>query len=192
MDSVVDNFKKHWFVSMIGICIGVAATVWTVAAMVLEQPLKNQLALADREKAFLVSQIGNTQLPPSAEPDTKYASDQPIGTAPKTSADQAVSNKTCAALEIGNKLYIEQKYEQAVAAYLKVQEIDKIGRTPCVASAYATVGTIYTLIGDRAVTSNPEEAIKAFRLASKFNRAFAVALMCHLSECQSSTTFWSQ
>ncbi len=106
------------------------------------------------------------------------------------SVDPKVEGDGCKVLEAGNALYIAGKHAEAIQAYLNVQDFDRAGQGLCVASIYATIGTIYRLKADTVEQSNAGEAARLLRLANEFNRAFANALICQRGNCENAITLW--
>jgi hypothetical protein len=102
----------------------------------------------------------------------------------------AYSSPACDVLEAGNKLKDASK---SLAAYKAIEDIDKLGKDPCTGSVYATMATIYKMMGDKARTDgNPENAMIYYKLSSQYNRAFAYAVLCHNGECEMAKTFWAE
>lgn len=198
MGSMVELFKNHWFFSMIGICAGVAVATWGLATILIERPLRAQLDITsaemnalEKQLSFLSAQRGQSESPPFRQSTTDVASWKPIGVGIKQKDEQSADTRSCTVLESGNKLYVERKWPEAINAYLKVQEFDKFGKSSCVAPIYASLATIYGLMGEAVAASNTQESSEKFRLASKYNRAFATALMCQRGDCTASADLWS-
>jgi hypothetical protein len=85
-------------------------------------------------------------------------------------------------------LYVQGRFSEAIKEYMRVQNIDKVGKTLCAGSAYATLGTIYAALA----ASNDKESTQNWQLASRFNRAFAGAVMCLNGDCKESKYIWGE
>lgn len=99
----------------------------------------------------------------------------------------AGASTPCNVLSAGNEHYSKDDIK-AIDIYKTVEDIDKLGKDRCTASIYATIGTIYKAKGDGS--SSHEAAVVYYRLSSKYNRAFATALMCHGGDCKASIDLW--
>jgi len=93
----------------------------------------------------------------------------------------------CELLGAGNKYYSKDN-TKAIDIYKKVEKIDRIGTDRCTASIYATIGTIYKKMADTSL--NSEKSVMYYKLSSKYNRAFATALMCESGNCIASLDLW--
>ena len=193
MNELLKAFKNHWFISMFGICVVVAGATWKVASEVIERPLKNQVIDADRQTSIWKDQvsIAEKQLAQARTiPSPSISISEQAGNQVKE--DSGFTSGACEILEAGNKLYDQRNFLDAIEKYLNVQTVDKLGKSLCVASIYATMGTIYTLLAEPQLVSNPSEAAKNFRLASRYNRAFAAAAICNHGECKLSQALWAE
>lgn len=104
----------------------------------------------------------------------------------------ANASSSCDILEKGNKNYSKGHFEKALKTYKTIENIDIYGKGNCTMSIYATIATIYTKLGDRSLKEYKiTEAIRFFKLSSKYNRAFAYAVDCNLRSCENSRKFWS-
>ena len=99
----------------------------------------------------------------------------------------ASASTPCEMLGSGNKHYSKDD-TKAIDIYKKVEKIDRIGTDRCTASIYATIGTIYKKMADASLSN--EKAVKYDKLSSKYNRAFANALMCDSGNCTASLDLW--
>ena len=197
MSELLEAFKKHFFVSMLAICAVIAGITWKLASEFIERPLKDQIAaakdqaaLADRQASILRDQVGILPRSPTLPLSTNSAVPAQPNSGPVQ--DPGIASGACAILDAGNKLYTEQKFSDAVAKYLSVQSVDKFGKSACVGAIYATIGTIYTLIGEPLLSSNPAEAAKNYRLANNYNKAFAAAVICKNGDCKLSEDLWAK
>lgn len=101
------------------------------------------------------------------------------------------ANVSCDILSKGNKLYQSKKYKEALNALKAIEDFDKIGKESCTDSVYATIGTIYKILGNKQLKSNSYKAALYYKSASKYNRAFAYASLCsNANECKGSKDFW--
>lgn len=205
MNELIEAFRKHWTIQVLGMCAVVAAATWALAMLFVERPLKDQVERADRQAATLRDQLAGmrdqlaglrdqvsflTRLqPPAAASPSSAATAQ--GGEPKQ--DPGFASGACSILDEGNKLYAQGKYTEAANKYLTVQSVDKLGRSACVGSIYATIGTIYALLAEpHLANSNPGEAARNYRLANEYNRAFAAAAICNRGDCKLSENYWSK
>ena len=102
------------------------------------------------------------------------------------------ANVSCDILSKGNKLYKSNKYKKALNALKAIEDFDKIGKESCTDSVYATIGTIYKVLGNKQLKSNSYKAALYYKSASKYNRAFAYAALCsNANECKGSKDFWN-
>ncbi len=104
----------------------------------------------------------------------------------------AFAGAACDVLETGNKHYSSREYTKALDVYKTIEDIDKIGKEECTPSVYATIATIYTTFGDQQLGSNAKKAALYYKTASKYNRAFANAVICNTKNCDYSTQFWNE
>ena len=102
----------------------------------------------------------------------------------------AFANEACDILGQGNKYYKSEEYSKALDIYKMIEDIDKFGKQRCTDSIYATIATIYTIFGDRALTDNADKAALYYKSASKYNRAFARATACRTGNCAGSKKHW--
>jgi len=107
-------------------------------------------------------------------------------------ATTAFANPACDILEQGNKYYKSKEYSKALDIYKMIEDIDKFGQQRCTDSVYATIATIYTIFGDRALTDNADKAALYYKTASRYNRAFAQAIACKAGKCEGSKKFWNR
>lgn len=199
MENIIEAFKKHWLSSMLGLCSVIAVATWGVASVAIERPLRDQMALKDQQVALWKDrlaisdkQLESAMILPAPHSSTREISSQPPRNTSTPQLEPGAASGTCSVLEAGNKLYIERRFPEAIDTYLTAQKIDKLGKTPCIASIYATIGTIYALIGEPLMASNPVDAAKNLRLANNYNRAFAAALMCQHGDCGPAAGLWDQ
>jgi hypothetical protein len=106
------------------------------------------------------------------------------------SAQAAHADVSCDVLGQGNKLYSSGNLEEALNIYKTVEEVDRYGKQQCTMSVYATIATIYTMMGDKQLEGNATKAAFLYKTASKYNRAFAYAVDCHRNNCEYSKKFW--
>lgn len=106
-------------------------------------------------------------------------------------AAPALSADPCDILEKGNAFYSAGKYEEAIAAFSEVEKVDRVGKAECTDSIYATVATSYAFLAQNALPADTAAAANFYRLAAKYNRAFAAALMCRSGNCRDSQDIWS-
>lgn len=102
----------------------------------------------------------------------------------------AFANPACDILGQGNKYYKSKEYSKALDIYKMIEDIDKFGQQSCTDSVYATIATIYTIFGDRALTDNADKAALYYKSASRYNRAFAYAVACKTGKCDGSKKHW--
>jgi hypothetical protein len=105
-------------------------------------------------------------------------------------ARTAVADVSCENHEKGNGAFSSGKFEDALNIYKRVESFDKYGKLQCTGASYATIATIYTLLGDKQMESNPVAAAELYKLASRYNRAFAYSVDCNLRSCENSKYFW--
>ena len=105
----------------------------------------------------------------------------------------ALASESCDILVSGNKYYGKDN-AKAIDIYKKIEGVDLLGKDRCTASIYATIGTIYKIKGDKSVkSSNNEKTVAFYKLSTKYNRAFANALMCNQeSNCKASEEAWKK
>ena len=102
------------------------------------------------------------------------------------------ANESCDIRGKGNKLYKVKKYKKAIDVYKIVQDVDKIGKEKCTDAVYATLGTIYRILGNKKLSSNSYKAAIYFKSSAKYNRAFALAVLCSKAgKCEKSKNFWN-
>lgn len=102
------------------------------------------------------------------------------------------ANTSCDILTKGNNFYSSKKYKKALSTFKQIEDIDKIGTETCTDSIYATMATIYKIMGDKKLKSNSYKAAIFYKTASKYNRAFAYASLCSNSkQCKDSKSFWN-
>ena len=93
-------------------------------------------------------------------------------------SSSAFASAPCDILKAGNK-YFGKNNSKAIDIYLTVEDIDKNGKDRCTASIYSTIGTLYKMKADISFkSSNYEKASIYYKLSTKYNRAFANALLC--------------
>ena len=103
----------------------------------------------------------------------------------------AFSDASCDILSKGNKLYSSKKYKEAINVYKVIEDIDIIGKEPCTDSIYATIATIYKILGNKKIKTNSYKAAMYYKTASKYNRAFAYATLCsNINSCKDSKKHW--
>lgn len=95
-------------------------------------------------------------------------------------SSEAVADESCDILRAGNIFYNTQKYREAIPVYSNVQRIDPQGKLECTSSVFATLGTIYTILGKTEFNNqNYRLSATSYNLASTFNRRFANAVICY-------------
>lgn len=104
----------------------------------------------------------------------------------------AYADVSCDILEQGNKYYSSQDYMEALDIYKKVEDIDRYGKQDCTKSIYATIATIYNILGDQQAKIDPSKASFYHKESSKYNRAFAYAEACNAGNCDDSKKFWAE
>ena len=98
---------------------------------------------------------------------------------------------SCDILSKGNNYYLTKKYNKAISTFKLIEDIDKIGKQPCTDSIYATMGTIYKILGNNKLKSNSYKAAIYYKTAANYNRAFAYATLCsNANICKDSKAFW--
>lgn len=104
----------------------------------------------------------------------------------------AYADVSCDILEQGNKYYSSRNYREALDIYKKIEDIDRYGKQDCTKSIYATIGTIYNILGDQQARVDPSKASFYHKESSKYNRAFAYAEACNAGNCENSKKFWTE
>ena len=105
---------------------------------------------------------------------------------------QSLEAATCAILNVGNQQYVKGDFAAAIEAYRLVETVDRHGNTGCTASIYASIATSYSILAEGRLAASPKEAADFYRIASRYNRAFAYAVECELRDCKNSIDFWKQ
>lgn len=97
----------------------------------------------------------------------------------------------CEILGKGNVEYSAKRFDSALTIYRQVEAVDKSGKDRCTASVYATMGTIYTVLGLEAAKES-KVSLDHYKKSSMYNRAFANALICNQGDCKAADEFWEK
>lgn len=103
----------------------------------------------------------------------------------------ALAATPCEILTKGNAEYAAKRWDSALTIFRQVEAIDQVGKDSCTASIYATMGSVYTILGKDSVKEAPV-SLDHYRNASRYHAAFANAVMCNKGNCKPSEDFWGQ
>lgn len=106
-------------------------------------------------------------------------------------SSSAFSATPCGILEDGNEYPTNGTPAEAIAIYRAVERVDTLGKAECAASTYASIATAHTVQAHEALPNDAARAVRFYRLASRYNRAFAATLMCKEGDCAASKDIWS-